>query len=211
MPIFNTVLVLAPHTDDSEFGCGGTLARLIQEGAAVHYVAFSICEASVPPQFPPDILATEVQEATRLLGILPQNLTVHRYPVRRLPEHRQDILERLVRVHTTLRPDLVFLPSTDDIHQDHQVITQEGIRAFKHTTILGYEFPWNNLQSHTAAFMPLEERHLQRKMDAVRAYKSQEHHNYTQGEFFFSLARVRGRQAGCQYAEAFQVIRWIMR
>lgn len=211
MQTFNTVLVLAAHTDDGEFGCGGTLARLLEEGAAVHYIAFSICEASVPPEFPPDILATEVRQATHTLGIPPQNLTVHRYPVRHLPEHRQDILEHLVRVRNALHPDLILLPSTDDIHQDHQVIAQEGVRAFKHATILGYEFPWNNLQSHTAAFIPLEERHLRRKMEAIQAYQSQVHRNYTQEDFFFGLARVRGRQAGCQYAEAFQVIRWILR
>ena len=36
------VLVLAPHTDDGEFGCGGTMARLVEAGADVRYVAFSI-------------------------------------------------------------------------------------------------------------------------------------------------------------------------
>ena len=35
------VLVLAPHTDDGEFGCGGTMARLVEGGAEVRYVAFS--------------------------------------------------------------------------------------------------------------------------------------------------------------------------
>ena len=36
------VLVLAPHTDDGEFGCGGTMARLVEAGVEVHYQAFSI-------------------------------------------------------------------------------------------------------------------------------------------------------------------------
>ncbi len=42
------ILVLAPHTDDGELGCGGTIVRLIDEGQDVYYVAFSICEESVP-------------------------------------------------------------------------------------------------------------------------------------------------------------------
>ena len=62
-------LILAPHTDDGEFGCGGTIAKLISEGVEVHYVAFSACEQSVLPQFPSNILITEVAEATELLGI----------------------------------------------------------------------------------------------------------------------------------------------
>jgi len=42
---FRNVLVLAPHTDDGEFGCGGTMARLIESGAAVTYAAFSTAAA----------------------------------------------------------------------------------------------------------------------------------------------------------------------
>ena len=37
-------LVLAPHTDDGEFGCGGTMARLVEQGVEVRYVAFSIAD-----------------------------------------------------------------------------------------------------------------------------------------------------------------------
>ena len=47
-------LVLAPHTDDGEFGCGGTMARLVEAGCDVRYVAFSIATRSLPPGFPPD-------------------------------------------------------------------------------------------------------------------------------------------------------------
>ena len=206
-----SVVVLAPHTDDGEFGCGGTIAKFVEEGKNVHYVAFSICETSVPKDFPPDILAIEVSQATRVLDIAPQNLIVQRYPVREFPRYRQEILDELIELRKTLKPDLVFLPSTEDIHQDHQVISQEGIRAFKHTTILGYEMPWNNLRFASAAFIPLERRHVDKKIEAVIEYKSQQHRIYTQLDFINSLAQVRGVQAGCDYAEAFEVIRWIIR
>ena len=53
---FDKVLVLAPHTDDAEFGCGGTIAKLVSEGSEVHIAAFSACEQSVRPEFPKDIL-----------------------------------------------------------------------------------------------------------------------------------------------------------
>lgn len=66
---FQKVLVLAPHTDDGELGCGGTIHRLIQLGKEVHYVAFSTCEESVPEGFPKDILTKEVKAATASLGI----------------------------------------------------------------------------------------------------------------------------------------------
>ena len=37
----NRVLVLAPHTDDGELGCGGTISRMVEEGREVYYAAFS--------------------------------------------------------------------------------------------------------------------------------------------------------------------------
>src|SRR5439155_7255987 len=131
------VLVLAPHTDDGEFGCGGTMARLVEAGADVRYVAFSIATRSLPEGFAPDTLAREVQEATAELGIPAERLTVHDFDVRTFPEHRQDILEVLVALWEDWRPDAVFQPSLHDIHQDHQAIAAEGLRAFKRTTILG--------------------------------------------------------------------------
>src|ERR671935_3290032 len=90
------VLVLAPHTDDGEFGAGGTMARLVEEGSDVRYVAFSIATRSLPDGFPPDALGREVREATAELGIPEASLTVHNFDVRTFPEHRQDILELLV-------------------------------------------------------------------------------------------------------------------
>ena len=84
-------LVLAPHTDDGEFGCGGTIARLVAAGVEVRYVAFSIATKSLPEGFPPDTLAREVGEAMREIGIPPEGLMVHDFEVRTFPEHQQAI------------------------------------------------------------------------------------------------------------------------
>ena len=35
------VVVFAPHTDDGEIGCGGTMAKFLEEDREVFYVAFS--------------------------------------------------------------------------------------------------------------------------------------------------------------------------
>ena len=71
-------------------------------------------------------------------------------------EHRQDILELLVALWEEWRPDAVFQPSLHDIHQDHQVVAAEGLRAFKRTTILGYEIPWNNFDFAYQAYVSLQ-------------------------------------------------------
>lgn len=204
---FKNILVLAPHTDDGELGLGGTISRFISEGKKVTYVAFSTAEESVPEGFPKDILKTEVRNATAALGIKPENLIIHSYQVRKLNYVRQEILEDLIKLKRANSFDLVFIPSLHDIHQDHSTIAQEGLRAFKNTTILGYELIWNNLQFNTQCFVKLEKKHVECKINALKEYRSQGKRDYLSDDFIFSLARARGVQVGCEYAEAFEVVR----
>jgi N-acetylglucosamine malate deacetylase 1 len=200
-------LVLAPHTDDGEFGCGGTMARLVEDGVDVRYVAFSIATKSLPPGFPPDTLAREVREATAELGIVDSQLTVHDFEVRTFPERRQDILELLIELWDEWEPDAVFQPSLNDIHQDHQVVAAESLRAFKRTTILGYEIPWNNFNFRYQAYVALDRRHLERKVAALAKYESQQHRKYANEEYIWNLARTNGINVGRDYAECFEVYR----
>jgi LmbE family N-acetylglucosaminyl deacetylase len=171
---------------------------------------FSICEQSVPPGLPRDILMTEAIEACAALGLDEKHLIFRRFPVRRFPEFRQEILEELVRLRNDIRPNLVILPSTQDLHQDHGTIASEGWRAFKETSMLGYEVSWNNLSFPTHFFSVVEEAHLGRKIRAVQAYASQRFRSYAKESFIRSLAEVRGTQIGQPLAEAFEVIRWVM-
>ena len=202
-------LVLAPHTDDGEFGCGGTMARLVDGGADVRYVAFSIATRSLPDGFAPDTLAREVREATAELGIPEASLIVHDFEVRTFPERRQDILELLIGLWEEWQPDAVFQPSLHDVHQDHQVIAAEGLRAFKWTTILGYEIPWNNFDFAYQAYFGLERRHIARKAAALERYASQQHRRYANSEYVWNLARTHGINVNLEYAEVFQVYRLI--
>jgi len=203
------VLVLAPHTDDGEFGCGGTIARLAEAGAEVRYVAFSIATKSLPAGFPPDTLAREVREAIAEVGLPPEQLTVHDFEVRSFPDRRQEILELLIGLWEEWPPDAVLQPSLGDIHQDHQVIAAEGLRAFKRTTVLGYEIPWNTLNFNYQAYVALERRHVERKVAALARYESQQHRNYANPDYIWNLARTRGINVGREYAEAFEVYRLI--
>ena len=200
-------LVLAPHTDDGEFGCGGTTARLVEAGCEVRYVAFSIATRSLPPGFPPDTLAREVRDATAELGIPEEGLTVHDFDVRTFPERRQDILELLVALWEEWQPDVVFQPSLHDVHQDHRTIADEGLRAFKRTTILGYEIPWNNFDFAYQCYFALELGHVERKVAALEHYASQKHRRYSDPEYIWNVARAHGINVNREYAEVFQVYR----
>ena len=207
---FKRVLILAPHTDDGELGAGGTIVKLIEQKVNVYYAAFSTAEESLPKGMPKDILKTEVKAAIKHLGIKEENLIIYNYLVRKLNYRRQEVLEDLIKLRQEINPDLILLPSLNDIHQDHLTIAQEGLRAFKTRTILGYELIWNNLSFNTICFSKLEEHHVRKKALALKAYKSQEGRDYMSDEFIFSLAKSRGVQIGHKFAEAFEVIRWII-
>lgn len=203
-------LILAPHTDDGELGCGGTISKMVSEGKEVYYVAFSICTKSLPAGWAPNTLELEVRQATKLLGVPSSNLILFDYDVRRFKEFRQPILEELIKIKNSIGPDLVFVPSPTDIHQDHQVISEEGLRAFKNVSILGYELPWNNVSFNTRSFIRLNENNIQSKIDALQCYASQKHRTYLNSDFIRGLAITRGVQINAAYAEAFEVIRWVI-
>jgi LmbE family N-acetylglucosaminyl deacetylase len=145
-----------------------------------------------------------------VLGILPENLLIFNYEVRKLSYVRQEILEELIKIKKNNNFDLVLLPSLNDIHQDHTTIANEGVRAFKNSTIFGYELIWNNLTFNTQCFIHLDKKHIEKKVAALKEYRSQGSRDYLSGDFIFSLAKTRGVQIGANYAEAFEVIRLIL-
>ncbi|MFW9905691.1 MAG: PIG-L deacetylase family protein, partial [Candidatus Thorarchaeota archaeon] len=164
--------------------------------------------ASLNPKLPNDTLIKEIKEAIKVLGVPNDNLILFEYEVRKFSYHRQEILEDLVKLRKEIQPDIVFLPSPNDLHQDHTTLSQEGIRAFKTDSLLGYELPWNNITFQTQCFSVLEKKHVEKKIEALLCYKSQSHREYLSPEFIWGLATARGVQIKAKYAEAFEVIRW---
>ena len=203
------VLILAPHIDDGELGCGGTIAKYAELGVEIFYAAFSDCKKSLATGLPPDTLRKECKNATGILGIKESNLTFFDFDVRTFPAFRQEILEEMVKLNKTIQPDLVFTPAKSDVHQDHGVVYSESLRAYKYCSLLGYELPWNNSSFHTQCFSHLSEKNLETKMNSLQAYTSQSHRNYFKEDFIKSLATVRGLQINTKYAEAFEVYKLI--
>lgn len=203
------IMILAPHTDDGEFGCGATIAKFMELGAQVFYTAFSVCEQSVPYGFKQDQLESELKQATQALGIPRDRLFIHRYEVRRFSTHRQEILQDIIDTKKLVQPNLIFMPCLDDMHQDHQVVAMEGLRAYKDQTILSYEIPWNNISIRTSAFIKLDERHVQKKIEALGCYKTQSFRHYAKPDFIRALAITRGVQINTPFAEVFELVRLV--
>jgi len=197
---FKRVLVVAPHTDDAEIACGGTISRFLREGYEVRVLvlseAFSLEEGSPKVEF---------YRAMESLGVV--DFRVENFKVRYFSESRQEILDVFIKFKEEYCPDLVFLPSPEDMHQDHQVAYNEGLRAFKDTTIFGYEYPWNLTTFHTTCFVKLEEGDIENKIRALAEYKSQDHKGYLNPDVVRAWAMTRGIAIKTLYAESFEVIR----
>lgn len=207
------VLFLSPHTDDVELGAGGTLFKFLKNGHEILWMVFSTSEDSLPDNLPKDTLKKEFLRVVNFLGLKERNYKIYDFRVRRLHEYRQEILEELVKTRDDFFPDLVVGPSLNDYHQDHQVLVNEMIRAFKNTSaIICYELPWNHVRFDAKVFVKLEKTHIKKKVDLLKNYKTQIMLNkpYFSEEFIFGWARMRGVQVRSEFAESFEVIKWIL-
>ena len=201
------VLVLAPHTDDAEFGMGGTIARLIDKDVEVYQVNFSTAHDISQHGTRNNVLEKELMEATKEIGLNKKNVFLHDFPVRNFQEHRQKILDLLLYYKKKIKPDVVFVPSSTDIHQDHQAIHNEALRAFKHDTIFGYCLMWNNLSFNYDMFVHLELEHVNRKTSAIMKYSSQYDRYYSDRFKIMGWLSTTGLRCNADYAEAFEVVR----
>ena len=196
---FQNVLVLSPHTDDGELAAGGTIARFVQEGSNVTYIALSA---------PRPELHEECRECLEVLGV--DDYSILDFPRRIFPEKRQEILQYIYDYNAENDVDLVLTPSTQDLHQDHQTVTREAMRAFKNSSILGYELPWNHIVFNENCYISLDEEHVEKKLLALSKYKTQETRHYFDMDYLRGLMRSRGVHIKSKFAESFEVIKLVL-
>ncbi len=208
----NKVLIISPHTDDAELGAGGTIYKYLKQGRDIFWLVLSTAEESLPDNMPADTLEKEFLGVVKKLKLEKKQFLIKKFKVRNLHQKRQEILELLVKIRNEFRPDLVIGPSLNDIHQDHVITATEMVRAFKcHSSIISYELPWNHIVFRTQYFEKLTKEEITSKLNMLECYKSQiiKNRNYFNKEFIFGLAKTRGIQINSDYAESFELIRWI--
>ena len=228
-----SLLVIAPHADDEVAGCAGTMLRARQLGARTFLTVVSV--GDIVRVGEGDQLATgherleELKAVTEFLGIedhevlyLDDHLHLR---LDRLP--RRDLAARLEHegrlALRRLRPDIVLLP-WPSYNQDHEAVTRAGMVACRPhdpagthvpSTVLLYEYPPNSWCLPSEAFRPSLyvdiTQTLEGKLQAFGLYRSQARSGLHQNtpENFRDLARVRGKEAGVEAAEAFHVQRML--
>lgn len=216
------LVVIAPHPDDETLGAGGTIARFAAEGAEVSVL---IVSGHLPPLYPPEAFETTRREAIGAMAVLGVAETcfleipatqVHERPVAEV----NGALARFVRER---EPEMVLLPFPDR-HIDHRVIFDAAVVACRPVhpaaprMVLAYETlsetHWN-VPGIEPAFVPELfidiSAQLAKKEAALNCYASQIHEAPSRSlDACRALARFRGSQNACEYAEAFKVVRIVI-
>ncbi len=200
-----SILILSPHVDDGIICAGATISRFLNESKTIYYISFSLGGYK---NFL-EKLAREFYQSLKEIGLPKKNSILLDFKARYFKTCRQKILDKIWDLKKEFQPDVIFCPSSCDLHQDHQTIYEETVRAFKgdDSSLLGFDFPYNSLNSKHSVFFEVRKKDLEAKWRSLSKYTSQLKRPYMNRDFIFSLAKVRGLQSGCDYAEAFEPIK----
>lgn len=196
------VCFIGAHPDDIELGCGALIARIAGK-TDVRCVTFSNNQKN-------PLLKNLVEEhyaSMQTLGVPRERVDLLDFETRRFQEHRQEILEAMISIMRTDDPDIVFVHTKSDVHQDHGVLTQEALRAFRGRTVLGFDVIRSSYGFFPDFLVGVDETDVQKKLDALACYKTYE------GKYYFSPDVTRAtlirNGAICErpYAEGFDILR----
>ena len=194
------VLAIGAHPDDIEIGCGGTLLRLVAEGAvsAATWLVLSGEGARVDE--------ARNGAAAILAGVPRMDVRVERFRDGYFParyEPIKDVLEDVASVD----PGLVLVPRRDDAHQDHRLLAELAATVFRDHLILEYEIPKSDGDLGPAnVYVDLPAAIVQRKVDVLmETFPSQRYRAWYTPDTFRGLMRLRGVEAHASYgfAEGF--------
>jgi len=222
---FGRTLVIAPHPDDEILGAGATMARLAAAGLDV-YVA--VVTTGQPPDYSAEDVARVREEASRahtLIGV--RDTFWLNQPAARLSDTAHATLNAALRIVVRdVNPTTLIVPFVGDIHLDHQLTFLSSLVAARPhqaefpARILAYETlsetNWNapyltpgflpNVFVDVTETMPL-------KLKAMGIFHSQlrEFPHERSAEALTALAMLRGATVYCRAAEAFVLVRDVIR
>ena len=195
-----TILVISCHTDDAELAAGGTISRLRN--------VYGYCPTYNFQYTSPNTTQKECDQSWKRLYIKKVKGVSEDHNARDID--RQLLLDDLIKLNVMLKPSLVITHGSKDVHQAHRVVHQESIRAFKHTSILGFNHAWNCVNgTMDNYFVRLKQGDVDNKMSALDCYKSQESRAYFNKEYQLFTMKQTGLLVGSEYAEGFELIRWV--
>jgi LmbE family N-acetylglucosaminyl deacetylase len=197
-----SLLFLGAHPDDIELGCGAFISDLIGK-ADIHCMTFSDNQKN------PDLLhlVGEHYDSMHQLGLTDDQIELGQFETRRFPDFRQEILEKMLALRRQYQPEIVFVHTSQDIHQDHQTVTQEATRAFRGTTVLGFDVLRSSYGFFPHFLAEVSEQAVENKIAALNKYTTYSNRYYFSPDIMRATAIRHGALAERPFAEGFDIIR----
>jgi LmbE family N-acetylglucosaminyl deacetylase len=222
-------LVIAAHPDDEVLGCGGTIAKLTQQGEAVFIailgegITSRYQQRSEADQEIVNALHTRSQQVATMLGareLFMFNLPDNRFDTVPLLEVVKIIEELIDRIS----PQVIYTQHGGDLNIDHVVTYRATLTATRPTRgqpvreIYAYEVASSTewaFQQFAPAFRPNVfvdvARTLETKIQTMGHYESEARAfpHPRSPEALRAIAHRWGSLVGCAAAEAFELVRAI--
>ena len=196
------VLFLGAHPDDIELGCGGLLHHIVQQTDV-------LCVTLSDNQKNPDLqnVKQEHFESMKVLGVRAENIILGPFTTRIFHDARQEILEYFLKLRKDFGPDLIFVHSKQDVHQDHLTMTDEALRAFRGITVLGFDVVRSSYGFFPHFLVEVTEQDVDKKIEALACYKTYRDRYYFNRELTRAIMIRHGALAECPFAEGFDILR----
>lgn len=198
------ICFLGAHPDDIEIGCGAFIAH-ITGMTSVKCVTLSDNQKNPTLKN----VVNEHYKSMEILGVSRENVVVKDFETRRFPYFRQEILEFLISLNHDYHPDVVFVHTKADIHQDHATVTEEALRAFRGTTVLGFDVIRSSYGFFPNFLVEVNEGDVKKKLSALAAYRTYDSKYYFDPEVTRATLLRQGALAERKYAEGFDILRVI--
>jgi len=198
------IFFIGAHPDDIEIGCGALIAN-IQNFTEVFCITLSDNQKN------PSLIniVKEHNESMRILGVDEEHRFLESFETRRFKHSRQEILEYLFSMNKKYKPDMVFVHSNSDLHQDHGTVTQESLRVFRGTSLFGYDVIRSSYGFFPTFLIEVNESDVEKKIEALAAYKTYKDIYYFAPELTRAIMIRNGAIAEKKYAEGFDILRII--
>jgi LmbE family N-acetylglucosaminyl deacetylase len=196
------VLFLGAHPDDIELGCGALLHHIVNHTDV-------LCVTLSDNQNNPDLQNVKAEhfESMSVLGVPREKIILGPFTTRVFPESRQNILEYFLKLRREFTPDLIFVHSKQDVHQDHLTMTEEALRAFRGITVLGFDVVRSSYGFFPHFLVEVTERDVNKKIEALSKYETYRDRYYFNSELTRSIMVRHGALAERPFAEGFDILR----
>jgi LmbE family N-acetylglucosaminyl deacetylase len=196
------VLFLGAHPDDIELGCGALLHRIVKQTDV-------LCVTLSDNQKNPDLqnVVAEHYQSMAVLGVTKEKIILGPFTTRVFHDARQEILEYFLKLRRDFKPDLIFVHSKQDVHQDHLTMTDEALRAFRGITVLGFDVVRSSYGFFPHFLIEVSEEDVNKKIEALTMYETYRDRYYFNSELTRSIMLRHGALAERPFAEGFDILR----